>query len=89
MHELSVFRDLMGKIQALAREQRARRVVAIDVRLGALCHLSPEHFREHFAQLSCGTPAEGANLRLVVGHDPTEPHAQDMILTSLEFEVDE
>jgi hydrogenase nickel incorporation protein HypA/HybF len=89
LHELSLFRDLMRKIDQLAREQGAQRVAAVDVTLGALSHLSPEHFREHFAELSPGTVAEGAELRVTVGDDPRHPLAQEVVLNSLELEVEE
>ena len=35
----------------------ASSVVSIRLRLGALSHFSPEHFREHFAQVApAGSP---------------------------------
>jgi len=48
MHEAHVMRDLMREIARVAAEQGARRVVALRVWLGALSHMTPEHFREHF-----------------------------------------
>lgn len=89
MHELTLFTDLMRKIDQFAREQGASRVVAVDVTLGALSHLSPEHFQEHFAQLSPGTVAQGAELRIRVAEDPGQQHAQEVVLNSLDLEVEE
>ena len=36
MHEFSLITDLMRKIDVIAREQGARRVVGVKVRLGAV-----------------------------------------------------
>ena len=38
----------------------------MTVKLGALCHISPAHFRTHFVQGTHGTVAQGAQLRLEV-----------------------
>jgi hydrogenase nickel incorporation protein HypA/HybF len=83
MHELSLMADLMRRIDFVARQQQAARVSSVKVRLGALCHISPEHFRDHFIRASRGTLAEGAELALEVGSDPADPHAQDVYLESL------
>ena len=62
MHEFSLITDLMRKIDVIAREQGARRVVGVKIRLGALSHISPAHFREHFEAAATGTIAEAARL---------------------------
>lgn len=89
MHEMALFADLMRAIERLAREQGATRVVAVEVTLGALSHLSPEHFREHWVDLSPGTVAENAELRIHVGEDLEDPMAQELVLNSLELELPE
>lgn len=86
MHEASLMKDLMRKIEAVAREQNASRVMGISVRLGALSHMSPAHFREHFAVASQGTIAEGAKLRIEEISDTTDPMAQQILLESVEIE---
>lgn len=86
MHEFSLINDLMRKINAVAMEQGATRIVGVRVILGALCHISPEHFREHFEEASRGTPADGAELEIVFNPDPAEPHAQDILLDSVKVE---
>ncbi len=88
MHEMALFADLMRAIERLAKEQGARRVVGVDVTLGALSHLSPAHFREHWADLSPGTIAEGAELNIQVSEDINDPMAQEVVLNSLELEMD-
>ncbi|OGW97008.1 MAG: hydrogenase nickel incorporation protein HypA [Omnitrophica WOR_2 bacterium GWA2_45_18] len=84
MHEMSLMKDLLKKINGVAREQRARRVTAVKVRLGALCHCSADHFREHFIDGAKGTVAEGARLEMETGTDPHDPHAQDILLLSVD-----
>ena len=62
-----------------AEDRRARRgpkgrsrVTRIRVRLGALSHFTPAHFREHFEDASRGTLAEGAEVEAELRTDPTE-----------------
>ena len=82
MHELSLLSDLLRKITSVAQEQNAEKVVSIQVKLGALCHLSADHFREHFSHTVCGTVAEGARLDIEVSTDQADPHAQEIVLES-------
>jgi hydrogenase nickel incorporation protein HypA/HybF len=85
MHEASLMKDLMLKIETVAREQNAHRVVAVSVRLGALSHMSAGHFREHFLLASQGTLAEDAELVIEVLTDSSDPHAQEILLESVEI----
>ena len=86
MHEASLMKNLMGKIERLAREHNASRVTRLGIQLGALSHFSPDHFREHFAQASRGTVAEGASLEIEVLTDIADPRAQDVILDNADIE---
>jgi hydrogenase nickel incorporation protein HypA/HybF len=81
--------DLMRKIEAEATTSGGGRVTRIRVRLGALSHFTPEHFREHFEDASRGTLAEGAVVETEVRTDPTEPDAQGVVLKSIDVEIDE
>jgi hydrogenase nickel incorporation protein HypA/HybF len=85
MHELSLIHGLMRQLQKLAQAHGADRVTAVKVKVGALAHCSPEHFREHFAQASRGTVAEGARVDVELALDEFDPQAQDIILD--EFEI--
>jgi hydrogenase nickel incorporation protein HypA/HybF len=38
----------MRKIESIARERGAQRVAGFEVKLGALSHISADHFPEHF-----------------------------------------
>lgn len=86
MHEMSLIHDLMRKIETIAREQNATKVAGVKVRLGALAHISADHFREHFEEESKGTIADGARLEVVELTDQNDPQAQDIILDSVEVE---
>jgi len=84
MHEASLMRGLMRKIDEVAAAESAAAVVGVEVWLGALSHMSAEHFAEHFAQASAGTLAEGAKLDVTVSDDPAHANAQDILLVSVE-----
>ncbi len=86
MHELSLIHDLLRKIEQVAREHQASRISGVTVRLGALSHISADHFREHFVEGVSGTLAEGAQLEIEVTDNPNDPHAQDILLVSVDVE---
>ncbi|MBM3822639.1 MAG: hydrogenase maturation nickel metallochaperone HypA [Verrucomicrobia bacterium] len=56
------------------------------MRLGALCHISPEHFREHFNEAAVGTVADGAELEILFNPNPNDAKAQDILLDSVDVE---
>ena len=85
MHESSVVSGLMRKIALLAREHDAEHVVGIRVRLGALSHFTPDHFREHFEDAARGTVAEGALVEVLQEDDIYDPNAQDVILDTVDL----
>ncbi len=87
MHEKAVMDDLVRAIEGQARAEGARRVTRVRVRLGALSHFTPEHFREHFEDATRGTVAEGALVEAEEAADPTEPAAQGVLLEELDVEV--
>ena len=86
MHERSLIVDLMRKIEAIRLDHNASKVIAVHVRLGALSHISAEHFRAHFIQAAQGTAAEQARLDIEVMTDAADSHAQDILLDSIEIE---
>lgn len=87
MHEQAVMNDLMRKLEAEARSEGGRRVTRVRVRLGALSHFTAEHFREHFADAARGTIADGAAVDAEVGTNPTDAHADGVVLESIELEL--
>ena len=80
MHELSLIADLLRKVHEVAAEAGSDRVLEVTVQLGALAHISPEHFRDHFAVAARDTVAAGARLVVVRSEDPHDPHAQEILL---------
>ncbi len=89
MHERALMKDVMRKIEEVALSGGATRVTCVSVRLGALSHLTPEHFREHFEDASRGTIAEGAEIDAILDVDIADPRARDVVLESVEVEVPE
>ena len=86
MHEASLINALIGKLEEIAAAHGARAVTLARVRLGALCHMSPDHFREHFAHAAAGTIAENAALEIEASSDFNAPDAQDIVLESVEID---
>jgi hydrogenase nickel incorporation protein HypA/HybF len=86
MHEQSVMANLMRKLADIAQTHHARRLTVVRVKLGALSHMSPEHFQEHFARAAGGTVAEACRLEVEVLADPQDPRAQDILISSVDLE---
>ena len=84
MHEASLMKDLMGKILSVA-ENEGGDVAAVSVWLGALSHMSPDHFREHYEQAAKGTIAEGARLDIETSPNLDDANAQNVVLKSVEI----
>jgi len=84
MHEASLMANLLRQITVLAQTHGARQVVAVHIKLGALCHIAPDHFRTHFVYGTRGTVAAGAQLSIEILPDPADPLAQEVILDSIE-----
>jgi hydrogenase nickel incorporation protein HypA/HybF len=86
MHEMTLLRDLLRKIELIAAQEEASRVVGVKVRIGALAHISGEHFREHFEQATEGHVAEDAELEVVEMSDESDPLAQEIVLESIQVQ---
>lgn len=86
MHEYSLMNKLFNKILALADEQQATRVTKVSVKLGALSHMSPSHFKEHFDMAAQGTIAENAIIDAEESQDISDPDAQVVVLKSIDID---
>lgn len=84
MHELSLLRDLINKITTIAHQEKADKVTKVKVELGALAHISADHFKEHFIEAVEGTIAQYAELEIIENPDPNHPKAQDITLLSID-----
>jgi hydrogenase nickel incorporation protein HypA/HybF len=76
--------NLMGKILYLAEKEQATKVTKVSVKLGALSHMSPEHFKEHFDIAAKGTIAENAVLDTEEDVNLNDPNAQSILLKSID-----
>jgi hydrogenase nickel incorporation protein HypA/HybF len=88
MHEKHLTEDLVRRLESLATEEGGSQVTRIRVRLGALSHFTPDHFREHFDEAAAGTVAEGATVEAEVDPDPTAAGAQGVVLETVELELE-
>jgi hydrogenase nickel incorporation protein HypA/HybF len=84
VHERALMDDLVRKVLAVAEAEGATAVTRIRVRLGALSHFTPEHFREHWQDASRGTLAEGAEVDARVDDTLAGEAAQGVVLESVE-----
>jgi hydrogenase nickel incorporation protein HypA/HybF len=87
MHEHALVANLIRQVDKIAAAEGARRVTRISVWLGALSHMSPEHFRVHFDQDAAGSIAEGAALDCAVSDDIADPNAMDVLIKDVEVET--
>ncbi len=87
MHESSLIPDLMEKIEQVARENNARKVTSVELVIGALAGISPDHLKEHFDAAAAGTSAEGAELRVSVSEDALSEDAFAIRLQAVEVET--
>ena len=78
--------DLLRKIESIAREQGGQRVAGLKVKLGVLSHISADHFASTSKPLREARSAEGARLEIETLTDEYDPHAQDILLDSVELE---
>ena len=72
---------------SLAEREEAKAVTGISVWLGALSHMSPDHFAEHFEDAAAGTIAAAATIDAVVSDDIHDPRASSVLLTGIEVEA--
>ena len=83
MHERHVTAQL---IRAAEKAACGARVKRMTVCIGAVCGISPEGLRNQLRVLTAGTALEGASVDTKVAADVTAPHADAVVLESLELE---
>ena len=86
MHETALVRDVVRRIEDLGHATGARRITGAKIWLGALSHLSAEHFREHYAFEAQGSMAAGAILTIEASSDLDHPDAQHVRLESVDLD---
>jgi hydrogenase nickel incorporation protein HypA/HybF len=82
MHESGVIEELLHKLEEAAKANSARKIVSVDLSIGALAGIEPDHLREHFEIAAAGTLAEGAELRIRETEEPS-----GIVLESVDIET--
>ena len=85
MHESSLLKDIFKKLVSISRENNNAPIKKVTIQLGALSHISVDHFCEHFIEYTIGTMMEFAELNVIESDNINDPHAQDIILESVEI----
>ena len=67
MHEYSLVRSLLDRVDASAREHRATAVAALRVRIGEVAGIEMELFASAFELARAGTCCAAAELEIVAG----------------------
>ena len=86
MHETALVRDVVRRIEDVASATGARRVTGAKVWLGALSHLSAEHFREHYIIEAHDSIAASATLSIEASGDFDHPLAQHVRLETVDLD---
>ena len=86
MHEEALLRDLMRKIEEIARANGSVRVRRVRVWIGALSHLSEQQLCRGWSDRTQGTVAEGSVVEVELSHDRTDPRAMGVVLKSIDTE---
>jgi hydrogenase nickel incorporation protein HypA/HybF len=84
MHEEALLRDLLGKVEEVARANGATRVTRIQLWVGALSHFSEAALRERWTLATRETPLKGSRLEVEMSSDPNDPRAGGVILRSVD-----
>jgi hydrogenase nickel incorporation protein HypA/HybF len=64
MHELSITEHILNLVLKHAKENRAKKVVSVHLRIGEMTDLQDEWIQRYFDHLSKKTLAEGAVLKI-------------------------
>jgi len=83
MHELGLTQNILNTALRYVQKTDSRKVVTIVLRLGALRDIKKEWITHYFQYISKGTPAEGAEILVLV--DPIICHCADC---NMDFEIE-
>jgi hydrogenase nickel incorporation protein HypA/HybF len=86
VHEKHVIDDLIRCILETVKKEKGGSVLKISVWLGALSHMSPSHFQDHFQWASKGTVAEHAEIEIEASEDIDHPQANRIVLKKIELQ---
>lgn len=85
MHEEAMVRDLVRKVEEVARSEGSPRVTRVHLWVGALSHLTAGGLRDRWPLATQRTAAEGSALDLTVSNDPNDPRSTEVILESVDL----
>ncbi len=83
MHEARVVRQIVERIDDVARSEHADHVDRVRIEIGALSHITPESLSGQFELLAAHSPAEGAALDISRSENEHDPNAHDIRLVSI------
>jgi hydrogenase nickel incorporation protein HypA/HybF len=86
MHEEALLHDLRRKLDEVAVASRADRIARVRIRVGALCHVTPESLRRRWPLMVAGSPASDATLEVEAATDTSSPTARDVVLVDVVIE---
>jgi hydrogenase nickel incorporation protein HypA/HybF len=86
MHEATMMAELRRRLEEVAIEQRAARILQATVWLGRLAHLDETTLRSHWPEVVRGTAAEGSRLVVRTSDDATDPRALGVVLSEVDVE---
>ena len=78
MHEANLVRDLVRKVDSVARENSVRHVDLVRIEIGSQSHLTSQTLREQFEVLSNDSLAQGAHLEV-----NEVPGTDDVLIVSI------
>jgi len=84
MHEEALLRDLLRKVEEVARTNRVAQVTRIHLWVGALSHFSEAALRERWSLATRETALKGSSLEVEMSTDPNDPQAGGVILRSVD-----
>jgi hydrogenase nickel incorporation protein HypA/HybF len=84
MHEEAVLRDLLRKVEEVARSNGASRVTRVHLWVGALSHFSETTLCERWALATRATALEGSKVEVELSTDARDPRAGGVVLRSVE-----
>lgn len=85
MHEEALLRDLLRKVEEVARAQGSPRVARVRVWVGALAHFSETGLKNRWSIATHGTLAEGSQLEVSMSLDPNDPRSTELVLVSVDI----
>lgn len=86
MHEQALLRELVRQVDAVAEAHGSRRVNRVRLRIGALCHLTPQLLRSRWPEVAAHSRAREAFLEIERSDAIDDPDAQHVRLQSIVVE---